>query len=172
MYRFRELTPLDDGEVPITLGEGSTPLLPLPRLAAHLGLGRLWAKDEGQNPTGSLKDRMASAVIARAEQEGRLKPGDTVIEYTGGSTGASLAWVCAAKGYRIRIVSSDAFSPEKLDQMAAFGAEIILTPQGRYLVVNEQGKLQQLPPNPTATVVYGRDTIVGDVLVCDHGEID
>ena len=65
---------------------------------------------------------MALGVIERAERAGRLKPGGTVIEYTGGSTGASLALVCAARGYRIRIVTSDAFSPEKLDQMAALGA--------------------------------------------------
>jgi len=85
-------------------------------------------KLEWENPTGSLKDRMAQAVIFRAEADGRLKPGFTVIEYTGGSTGASLALVCAAKGYRIHIVSSDAFSREKLDQMAAFGAELTLVP--------------------------------------------
>jgi len=85
-------------------------------------------KLEWENPTGSMKDRMAHAVISRAEEDGRLKPGDTVIEYTGGSTGASLALVCAAKGYRIRIVSSDAFSREKLDHMAALGAELTLVP--------------------------------------------
>src|SRR2546425_4169635 len=85
-------------------------------------------KLEWENPTGSLKDRMAQAVITRAEEDGRLKPGDTVVEYTGGSTGASLALVCAARGYRIRIVSSDAFSREKLDQMAALGAELTLVP--------------------------------------------
>jgi cysteine synthase A len=85
-------------------------------------------KLEWENPTGSLKDRMARAVIERAEADGRLKPGDTVIEYTGGSTGASLALVCAALGYAIHIVSSDAFSPEKLDQMAAFGARLTLVP--------------------------------------------
>jgi cysteine synthase A len=86
------------------------------------------AKLEWENPTGSMKDRMARAVISRAEKDGRLKPGYTVLEYTGGSTGASLALVCAAKGYRIRIVSSDAFSREKLDQMAALGAELTLVP--------------------------------------------
>jgi cysteine synthase A len=85
-------------------------------------------KLEWENPTGSVKDRMAQAVIARAEELGRLKPGDTVVEYTGGSTGASLALVCAAKGYRLRIVSSDAFSQEKLDHMAALGAELTLVP--------------------------------------------
>jgi cysteine synthase A len=71
---------------------------------------------------------MAQAVIARAEEDGQLKPGYTVVEYTGGSTGASLALVCAAKGYHLQIVSSDAFSQEKLDHMAALGAELTLVP--------------------------------------------
>jgi len=88
----------------------------------------VFVKLEWENPTGSFKDRMALAVISRAEADGRLRPGDTVVEYTGGSTGASLAFVCAAKGYRIRIVSSDAFSPEKLSQMTALGAELTLVP--------------------------------------------
>ena len=86
----------------------------------------IFVKLEWENPTGSVKDRMAQAVISRAEQDGRLKPGDTVVEYTGGSTGTSLALVCAAKGYRIKIVSSDAFSQEKLDHMAGLGAELTL----------------------------------------------
>lgn len=86
----------------------------------------VFVKLEWENPTGSVKDRMAHAVISRAEEDGRLKPGDTVVEYTGGSTGASLALVCASKGYRLQIVSSDAFSPEKLDQMAALGAQLTL----------------------------------------------
>jgi cysteine synthase len=85
-------------------------------------------KLEWENPTGSVKDRMARAVISQAERDGRLQPGDTVVEYTGGSTGASLALICAAKGYRLRIVSSDAFSQEKLDQMAALGAELTVVP--------------------------------------------
>jgi cysteine synthase A len=88
----------------------------------------VFVKLEWENPTGSMKDRMALAVISRAEADGRLKPGDTVLEYTGGSTGASLALVCAAKGYGIRIVTSDAFSPEKRDQMTALGAELTLVP--------------------------------------------
>jgi cysteine synthase A len=85
-------------------------------------------KLEWENPTGSVKDRMAHTVIARAEEDGRLQRGDTVVEYTGGSTGTSLALVCAVKGYRIRIVTSDAFSREKLDHMAALGAELTLVP--------------------------------------------
>jgi len=106
---------------------GSTTLVPLRRVVPP-GCASVLVKLEWENPTGSMKDRMARAVIARAEEDGRLQPGGTVVEYTGGSTGASLALVCAAKGYRIRIVTSDAFSKEKLDQMAALGAELTLVP--------------------------------------------
>jgi cysteine synthase len=106
---------------------GNTTLAELSRLVPSPS-ARISAKLEWENPTGSLKDRMAYAVISRAEADGRLKPGDTVIEYTGGSTGTSLALVCAAKGYPIHIVSSDAFSREKLDHMAALGAELTLVP--------------------------------------------
>jgi cysteine synthase A len=106
---------------------GHTSLVRL-RQVVPPGCAAILVKLEWENPTGSVKDRMARAVISRAEKDGRLKPGDTVVEYTGGSTGASLALVCAAKGYRIRIVSSDAFSREKLDQMAALGAELTLVP--------------------------------------------
>jgi cysteine synthase A len=106
---------------------GNTSIARLRKLVPP-GSAAIFAKLEWENPTGSLKDRMALAVISRAEADGRLKPGDTVVEYTGGSTGTSLALVCAAKGYRIRIVSSDAFSREKLDHMAALGAELTLVP--------------------------------------------
>lgn len=92
------------------------------------GGGEIHVKLEWENPTGSMKDRMALAVISQAEADGRLRPGDTVVEYTGGSTGASLALVCAAKGYRLRIVTSNAFSQEKRDHMAALGAELTLVP--------------------------------------------
>lgn len=97
----------------------------------------IFVKLEWENPTGSIKDRMAHAVISRAEADGRLKHGDTVIEYTGGSTGTSLALVCAAKGYRIHIVSSDAFSQEKLDHMAALGAELTLVPSENRLTTRK-----------------------------------
>ena len=92
------------------------------------GAAQIFAKLEWENPTGSMKDRMAHGAISRAEQDGRLKPGDTVVEYTGGSTGASLALVCCAKGYHLHIVTSDAFSLEKRNQMQAFGAELTLVP--------------------------------------------
>lgn len=106
---------------------GNTSLVRLGRVAPSNG-ATLLAKLEWENPTGSMKDRMAQAVIARAEADGRLRPGDTVVEYTGGSTGTSLALVCAARGYRIRIVTSEAFSQEKRDHMAALGAELTLVP--------------------------------------------
>jgi cysteine synthase A len=92
------------------------------------GCAKIYVKLEWENPTGSMKDRSALAMILRAEEEGRLKPGDTVVEYTGGSTGISLALICAAKGYHLHIISSDAFSQDKLNQMTAFGAELTLIP--------------------------------------------
>lgn len=104
---------------------GSTSMVRLRKVVPPTG-AEVFVKLEWENPTGSIKDRMAHAVISQAEKDGRLKPGDTVVEYTGGSTGASLALVCAAKGYRLKIVTSDAFSPEKLNQMAALGAELTL----------------------------------------------
>ncbi|HET9765679.1 MAG TPA: cysteine synthase family protein [Thermoanaerobaculia bacterium] len=106
---------------------GNTSLVRLRRIVPKSG-AEVLVKLEWENPTGSVKDRMALAVISRAEEDGRLRPGDTVVEYTGGSTGASLALVCAAQGYPIHIVSSDAFSPEKRDQMAALGARLTLVP--------------------------------------------
>jgi cysteine synthase A len=106
---------------------GNTSLVRL-RKIVPADCGEVHVKLEWENPTGSMKDRMALAVIERAEADGRLRPGDTVVEYTGGSTGASLALVCAAKGYRLRIVTSDAFSQEKRDHMAALGAALTLVP--------------------------------------------
>jgi len=106
---------------------GNTSIVRLRRVVPA-GCADVLVKLEWENPTGSMKDRMANAVISRAEEDGRLKAGYTVIEYTGGSTGASLALVCGAKGYKIQIVSSDAFSQEKLDQMRALGAELTMVP--------------------------------------------
>jgi cysteine synthase A len=134
-----------------------------PRCAA------IFAKLEWENPTGSVKDRMAQAVIACAEADGRLPPGGTVVEYTGGSTGTSLALVCAAKGYRIRIVSSDAFSREKLDHMAALGAELTLVPsQGglttRQLIldmIEAARTLSQEPHSFWTDQLNNRDSIAG-----------
>jgi cysteine synthase A len=123
------ITPMND----VTAAIGNTSLVRLNRVVPA-GCAEIFVKVEGQNPTGSMKDRMALAMIARAEEDGRLRPGDTVVEYTGGSTGASLALVCAAKGYRLRIVTSDAFSEDKLIQMAALGAELTVLPSDRGMI--------------------------------------
>lgn len=102
---------------------GNTPIVQLQRVVPE-GSARVLAKLEWANPTGSMKDRMAQAAIAAAEADGRLRPGSTVVEYTAGTTGVSLALVCAAKGYDLDIVFSDAFSEEKRLTMQAFGARI------------------------------------------------
>src|SRR5690349_16039763 len=104
---------------------GSTPIVRLTRLAGP-DMAEVWVKLEGANPTGSYKDRMALAMIEGAERSGRLRPGQTVVDYTGGSTGSSLAFVCAVKGYPLRLVSATCFSPEKIRTMRVFGAEVEL----------------------------------------------
>ncbi|HYV84739.1 MAG TPA: cysteine synthase family protein [Patescibacteria group bacterium] len=111
---------------------GDTSLLALRRVVPGNG-ARLLVKLEGENPTGSMKDRMALAMIEAAEADGRLSAGGTVVEYTGGSTGVSLALVCAVKGYPLRIVTSDAFAREKLAHMKALGAtlDIVRSDEGR-----------------------------------------
>src|SRR5438876_4885694 len=102
---------------------GNTSLLALRNLVPENG-SRILLKLESENPTGSMKDRMALAMIEAAEADGRLRADSSVVEYTGGSTGVSLALVCAVKGYPLHIVSSDAFSQEKLDYMRILGAEL------------------------------------------------
>lgn len=106
---------------------GNTPLIRLERLTGP-GSANIYVKYEGANPTGSMKDRMALAMIEGAERRGALTPGGTVVEYTGGSTGSSLAMVCAQKGYKACLISSDAFAVEKLQTMRAFGAELEIIP--------------------------------------------
>jgi cysteine synthase A len=104
---------------------GNTPVVRLSRIVEP-DMAEVWVKLESHNPTGSYKDRMALAMIEAAERSGRLAPGQTVVEYTGGSTGSSLAFVCSVKGYPLRIVSSDAYAEEKILTMRAFGAEVEL----------------------------------------------
>jgi cysteine synthase A len=104
---------------------GETPLVQLRRLVPS-NCARVLVKLEAANPTGNMKDRMAKTAIEAAVRDGRLQPGGTVVEYTGGSTGASLALVCAVRGLRCKIVTSDAFSAEKTRTAQAFGAEIVL----------------------------------------------
>lgn len=116
-------------------GIGNTPLVELDRVVRQ-GSARVLAKLEWANPTGSMKDRVAQAMIAAAAADGRLAPGDTVVEYTAGTTGISLALVCAARGYRLKIAFSDAFSAEKGQMMRALGAEIVMVP-------SDEGRITQ-----------------------------
>ncbi|HLJ44826.1 MAG TPA: cysteine synthase family protein [Bryobacteraceae bacterium] len=102
---------------------GNTSLVPLRNVAPQNG-ARILLKLESENPTGSMKDRMALAMIEAAEADGRLRPGGSVVEYTAGSTGVSLSLVCAVKGYALHIVTSDAFAREKQDHMRILGAQL------------------------------------------------
>jgi cysteine synthase A len=106
---------------------GNTPLVRLERLPGP-GSADVFVKWEGANPTGSMKDRMALAMVEGAERRGQLRTGGAVVDYTGGSTGSSLAMVCAARDYKAHFVSSDAFAEEKLQTMRAFGAKVELIP--------------------------------------------
>ena len=119
-------------------GIGNTPLIKLKYLTGAND-ATVYVKYEGANPTGSMKDRMALAMIEGAERRGDLKKGGIVVDYTGGSTGSSLAMICATKGYKAHFVSSDAFAKEKLQTMSAFGARLDLVP-------SDNGKI-------TATVI-------------------
>src|SRR5947207_2871912 len=102
---------------------GNTSLLALRSIVPENG-SRILLKLENENPTGSMKDRMALAMIEAAETDGRLRAGGSVVEYTGGSTGVSLSLICAVKGYPLHIVTSDAFSPEKLAHMQIRRAQL------------------------------------------------
>jgi len=104
---------------------GNTPLVPLRRVVPQ-GHARVLIKQESANPTGSMKDRAALAIVRRAAEAARLQPGDTIVECTSGSTGTSLASVAVALGYKCLLVSSDAFSAEKLSHMSAPGADLEL----------------------------------------------
>src|SRR5262249_33119062 len=106
---------------------GTTPLIRLRPCAPKNG-AELWLKLELRNPSGSMKDRMALAMVEGAERDGLISPGDTVVEYTGGSTGPALALVCRAKGYRAVIVIADCFTKERMQLVTALGAEIDLIP--------------------------------------------
>src|SRR5213078_57191 len=120
MYRFRELTPLDAGEVPVTLGEGGTPLLALPRLAAHLGMRRLWAKDEGQNPTGSFKARGLSMAITRARTLGAR---GFVIPSAGNAGGAAAAYGARA-GLPVAVIVPRGTPPAAIAEAQIAGAHV------------------------------------------------
>ena len=115
---------------------GNTPIIELQRVVPKTS-ARILMKLEWANPTGSMKDRMAKAAIDAAEADGRLSPGGTVVEYTAGTTGISLAFVCAAKGYGLEIVFSDAFSEEKGRTMRAFGANVTMVASDNRRITQE-----------------------------------
>jgi cysteine synthase len=147
---------------------GNTPIVKLRKLVAPTDAD-VYVKLEYFTPTGSYKDRMALSMIEEAEKRGALRPGMTVVEYTGGSTGSSLAFVCAAKGYAFHVVSSDAFSAEKLNTMRAFGAtlEIVHSPTGKNtpgLVPAMMARAKEIASTPMhyATDQFNnRDMLVG-----------
>jgi len=147
---------------------GNTSLVQLNRVVPP-DCGKIFVKLEWENPTGSMKDRAAQAMISRAKENGRLKPGYTVVEYTGGSTGISLALICVAKGYNLRIVSSDAFSQGKLNQMSAFGAELTLVPSEGGLTTKKlildmiaaAKEISQKPHTYWTNQLYNLDSITG-----------
>jgi len=131
---------------------GNTPLLKLEKILPP-GCAEVYVKYEGANPTGSMKDRMALSMIEAAEAGGLLKPGYRVLDYTGGSTGSSLAMICALKGYRAHFVSSDAFAEEKLQTMRAFGATLDLVPGDngkitKQVIAEAQKRVEMLRQEP------------------------
>jgi cysteine synthase A len=147
---------------------GNTPLVRLNKVTRGLR-SQVFIKLEYYNPTCSYKDRMALSMIEEAEREGLVKPGYTVIEYTGGSTGSSLAFVCAVKGYKMKVVTSDAFSEEKRNTMKAFGAELTIIPSdgGRItpdLTKKAMAKAEELGKEPNTyrtNQLYSKHSLKG-----------
>jgi cysteine synthase len=152
---------------------GNTPLLRLRRCAPANG-AELWLKLENTNPTGSVKDRMALAMIEGAERDGLVSPGDTVVEYTGGSTGPALGLVCRAKGYRALIVIADCFTEERIQLMRALGADVEVipsvegppkvTPQDIQNMVDRAAELAEQPGH------YATDQFNNPYIVPGHRE--
>ena len=150
---------------------GNTPLVRLRRCAPANG-AELWLKLEYRNPTGSMKDRMALAMIEGAERDGLVDPGDTVVEYTGGSTGPALALVCRAKGYRALIVMADCFTEERFQLMRALGAEldVVSSVEGRPKVTaqdihNMVARAAELAAEPGH---YATDQFNNPYIIPDH----
>ena len=147
---------------------GGTPVVRLSKVVPP-GSADVLVKLEYFNPTGSYKDRMARSMIEEAERRGDLRPGMTVVEYTGGSTGSSLAFVCAVKGYPFTVVSSDAFAREKLQTMAAFGADVVIVPsEGGKITPDliprmqeEAGRRADQPGTYATDQLSNRDALVG-----------
>lgn len=153
---------------------GDTRLLALRNIAPANG-ARILLKLESENPTGSMKDRMALAMIEAAEADGRLAPDGSVVEYTGGSTGVSLALVCAVKGYPLHIVTSDAFAREKLDHMRILGArlQIIESDGGRMTEKLTKDMIEAARVVAAETGAFWTDQMKNtDQLAAYHGMAD
>ncbi|HEV2423404.1 MAG TPA: cysteine synthase family protein [Terriglobia bacterium] len=154
---------------------GNTPLVRLRKIVPRSS-ARVLAKLEWANPTGSMKDRMAKTAIEAAASDGRLPPGGTVVEYTAGTTGISLALICAARGYKLNIVFSDAFSQEKRLTMKAFGAEIIDVPSAGgninadliKAMIEKAGELSAKPGHWWCNQLSNRDAVAGYVPMGDE----
>jgi cysteine synthase len=150
---------------------GNTPVVRLRQCVPASG-AELWLKLENRNPSGSMKDRMALAMIEGAERDGLLSPGETVVEYTGGSTGPAIALVCRAKGYRALIVIADCFTEERFQLMRALGAELDIvpsvegrpkvTPQDIRNMVARAGELAERPGH------YATDQFNNPYIIPDH----
>ena len=150
---------------------GDTPVVRLRRCGPANG-AELWLKLEYRNPTGSLKDRMALAMIEGAERDSLIEPGDTIVEYTGGSTGPAIALVCRAKGYRALIVIADCFTEERFQLMQALGAELDVVPSvaGRPKVTaqdidNMVARAAELSARPGH---YATDQFHNPYIIPDH----
>lgn len=146
---------------------GDTPVVQLQKVVPA-GCADVYLKLESFNPTGSYKDRMALSMIEEAEARGDLRPGMTVVEYTAGSTGSSLALICAIKGYRFEVVTSDAFSQEKLKTMEAFGANLNIIPSDGTItadlverMMEEAGRLAANDDTYFTNQLHNRDSLVG-----------
>ena len=137
---------------------GNTPLVELRRLSPKPGV-RIWAKLESQNPTGSVKDRVAKALIEDAEERGLIRPGQTILEPTSGNTGIALAMICSRKGYRLKVVMPDNVTPERTDLLKMYGAEIVYSPgdQGSNGAVAMAVELAASDPSYYMPYQYGND---------------
>ncbi|MCC7260976.1 MAG: cysteine synthase A [Candidatus Latescibacteria bacterium] len=160
---------------------GATPVVRLNRVVPPQS-AEVWAKVEGNNPGGSVKDRIALAMVEAAEADGRLKPGSTIVEPTSGNTGIGLALVAAVKGYRLIVTMFDTASRERRLQMQAYGAEVVLTPaaEGMRGAIQKALELQQQHPeyflpqqflNPANPEIHRRTT-GPEILAQLDGQVD
>ena len=151
---------------------GNTPIVKLQKIVPR-GCGEIYLKLEAYNPTGSKKDRMALAMIEGAEKRGDLKKGMTVVEFSGGSTGAGLAFVCSLKGYRFRLITADVFGKEKISLMNSLGAdlEVIKSRDGKITkelinkMINRAKEISKEPNTFFTNQLDNKDVIKGFVAL-------